>query len=114
MGFLSLSILLILVIFGVIFISLIIWRLLHRTSKNRQSKIKDTPLENTPENRLTITDSNWSSRPKEIQIRICPTCKRTYPDLMTSFCLEDGKPLLITAVTLPPEPEKTVTFGKNK
>ena len=49
----------------------------------------------------------------EFQVKICPTCKRTYSDISLNFCLDDGVRLSnVLNVQSSRDPEETVISQK--
>lgn len=49
------------------------------------------------------------------QVKICPTCRRTYSDISLNFCLDDGIPLSSpVTVQAQSEPEEFVTLQANR
>jgi hypothetical protein len=64
-----------------------------------------------PEIQQTMPKTIQSLAQNTFQVKICPTCRRTYSDISLNFCLDDGM-LLSSAVTVQTqsEPEEFVTL----
>lgn len=50
---------------------------------------------------------------RELQVKTCPACRRTYADISLNFCLDDGAPLSsVMKIQTYGDPDETVSFSK--
>ena len=53
--------------------------------------------------------------PREIPVRICPACRKTYTDISSNFCLDDGAPLSnVMKIQTHGAPDETFSFSKRR
>lgn len=52
---------------------------------------------------------------REILVKTCPACRRTYTDISLNFCLDDGAPLSsVQKIHTHGDPDETVSFSKRR
>jgi len=52
---------------------------------------------------------------RELQVKTCPACRRTYSDISLNFCLDDGAPLSsVMKIQTHGDPDETVSFSRRR